>query len=319
MNVGVLAPRLKPLDARKFVDPQVTLDGKVRATVALASVRTLWFNTGTLCNLTCANCYIESSPRNDRLAYLAVADVEPYLDELHAAGEADAEIGLTGGEPFMNPALIEILDLVLSRGHRALVLTNAMRPMMKCKAALLALRERHGDRLALRVSLDHYDEEHHAEERGARSWRVTLDGLAWLARNDFRVQVAGRTRWDETEVALRGGYARLFAELGLGLDAHDLRALVLFPEMDAGIDVPEISEACWAILGKRPDAMMCATSRMVVKPKGEAQARITPCTLLAYDDRFVMGATLAEARRPVALNHPHCARFCVLGGGSCGA
>ncbi|MFO0185523.1 MAG: radical SAM protein, partial [Alphaproteobacteria bacterium] len=32
---------------------------------------------------------------------------------------------------------------------------------------------------------------------------------------------------------------------------------------------------------------------------------------------FEQGATLAEAAKPVALNHPHCARFCVLGGAAC--
>ena len=44
---------------------------------------------------------------------------------------------------------------------------------------------------------------------------------------------------------------------------------------------------------------------------------VVPCTLLPYGDQFVMGETLAEADGPVKLNHPHCARFCVLGGGSC--
>jgi MoaA/NifB/PqqE/SkfB family radical SAM enzyme len=308
---------VKPLDPRKFVDPLVTLEGRARAAVALSAVRTLWFNTGTLCNLTCANCYIESSPRNDRLAYIGVADVAPFLDELEAAGEGGAEIGFTGGEPFMNPSFFEILEHVLSRGHPALVLTNAMRPMMKRKAELLALKERHGARLALRVSLDHYDEAHHAEERGPRSWRAAIEGLTWLARQGFVLHVAGRTRWNEDEASLRAGYARLFARLGLAIDAFDPHRLVLFPEMDARIDVPEISEACWGILGKRPDAMMCASSRMVVKRKDDAEVRVMPCTLLPYDDRFVMGRRLAEARGPVALNHPHCAKFCVLGGGSC--
>ncbi|MGE5565620.1 MAG: radical SAM protein, partial [Parcubacteria group bacterium] len=31
------------------------------------------------------------------------------------------------------------------------------------------------------------------------------------------------------------------------------------------------------------------------------------------------GATLAEALGEVPLNHPHCAKFCVLGGASCSA
>ena len=51
---------IKPLDPAKFRDPSVTADGSVRAVVALGRLNTLWINTGTLCNLTCANCYIES-------------------------------------------------------------------------------------------------------------------------------------------------------------------------------------------------------------------------------------------------------------------
>ena len=59
-----------PLNPAKFRDPVTTAAGDRRAWVALRALETLWFNTGTLCNLTCGNCYIESSPRNDRLAYL---------------------------------------------------------------------------------------------------------------------------------------------------------------------------------------------------------------------------------------------------------
>ena len=56
---------------------------------------------------------------------------------------------------------------------------------------------------------------------------------------------------------------------------------------------------------------------MVVKRKGEDHPVVVPCTLLPYGDQFVMGETLDKAGGPVKLNHPHCARFCVLGGGSC--
>ncbi len=91
----------------------------------------------------------------------------------------------------------------------------------------------------------------------------------------------------------------------------------MFPEMDAGADIAEISTGCWDILGKSPDMMMCATSRMVVKHKGAERPTVAACTLLPYDAGFDMGATLAEASRAVSLNHPHCARFCVLGGASC--
>ena len=71
------------------------------------------------------------------------------------------------------------------------------------------------------------------------------------------------------------------------------------------------------ILGVAPEAMMCASSRMVVKPKGAERPHVVACTLLPHDARFAMGETLEGALRPIALNHPHCARFCVLGGASC--
>jgi MoaA/NifB/PqqE/SkfB family radical SAM enzyme len=58
------------VDPRKFQDPFLTAKGERRAQVALKALDTLWFNTGTLCNLTCQHCYIESSPKNDRLVYL---------------------------------------------------------------------------------------------------------------------------------------------------------------------------------------------------------------------------------------------------------
>ena len=74
------------LDPRKFRDRAVTAKGERRAVVALRALQTLWFNTGTLCNLTCRNCYIESSPTNDRLLYLTAAEVRGYLDEIAREG-----------------------------------------------------------------------------------------------------------------------------------------------------------------------------------------------------------------------------------------
>jgi hypothetical protein len=87
--------------------------------------------------------------------------------------------------------------------------------------------------------------------------------------------------------------------------------------MDSAADVPEISEGCWDILHVEPSAMMCASSRMIVKSRGAERPHVVACTLLPYDPGFALGTTLTGARREVSLNHPHCARFCVLGGASC--
>ena len=305
------------LDSAKFRDPLHTADGQARARIGLRALETLWFNTGTLCNLACGNCYIESSPANDRLSYLTAAEVGGYLDEIAREGLPVRTVGLTGGEPFMNPEIAEILERILAAGHEALVLTNAMRPMMRHAGALRVLRERFGARLALRVSIDHYAEALHALERGPRAWAPMILGLKFLSDNGFAVTAAGRTMWKESEAELRAGYARLFEREDIRIDANDPAALLLFPEMDETLDVPEITEACWEILSVDPGSLMCASSRMVVKRKGESRPAVMPCTLLPYDERFVMGHALGEAAGAVALNHPHCARFCVLGGGSC--
>ncbi len=316
MRVDPASIEAPALDGAKFRDPDVTADGARRASVALDALRTLWFNTGTLCNITCRNCYIESSPTNDRLAYLPLADVVRFLDEIAETGLPTREIGLTGGEPFMNPEIAPIVETCLDRGFRVLVLTNAMRPMMTRARELLRLKEAHGDRLAIRVSLDHYGQALHEMERGERSWKPAVAGLGWLVENGFNVHICGRTCWSESEESLRAGYARLFAEHRIDFDVGDPVKLTLLPEMDETADVPEITEACWGILGVSPAAMMCATQRMVVKRKGEP-ASVVACTLLPYETQFDLGHSLAEASGEVKLNHPHCARFCVLGGGAC--
>ncbi|MEZ5681606.1 MAG: radical SAM protein [Erythrobacter sp.] len=306
-----------PLALGKFVDPQVAANGEERASVPLTRLDTLWLNTGTLCNLACATCYIESSPTNDALLYLKFADAERFLDEAQAIGTR--EIGFTGGEPFMNPDIMAMLEASLARGFDVLVLTNAMKPMRRHEAALLALRERYGDKLTLRVSLDHHSRRVHEAERGARSWDPAMEGLRWLSENGFSIAVAGRLLPGEGEAQERHAYAALFESEGIAIDAYDPARLVIFPEMDATRDIAEITTMCWQILGKSPADIMCASSRMVVHRKGEAAPRVAACTLIPYDPGFDMGDTLGDASVDVALNHPHCARFCVLGGASCSA
>ncbi len=301
----------------KFSDPLITSKEERRAYVDLKRLKTLWLNTGTLCNLACVNCYIESTPRNDRLVYLTLEDVVSYLDEIETEDLGTEEIGITGGEPFMNPAIIPIMEECLGRGFKLLVLTNAMRPMMKCEDVLLRLKEQYGAQMTLRISVDHFKQEMHEEERGVRSWVPMTKGLQWLSAHEFTIDIAGRTRWGEEEDDLRRGFDSFFKEYGIKIDAQDKKQLILFPEMDEKTDVPEITTACWDILDVDPDDMMCASSRMVVKHKGDDVPSVMACTLLAYDPQFNMGGTLKEASQSVQLNHPHCSKFCVLGGGAC--
>ncbi|MEM0946667.1 MAG: radical SAM protein [Pseudomonadota bacterium] len=308
-----------PVGFKKFEHPVVTAKGELRATVALRNPQTLWFNTGTLCNIECVNCYIESSPRNDRLVYITEAEVEDYLDQLETRGWGAREIGFTGGEPFMNPEIIGMIRAALARGYDVLVLTNAMRPMMRktMRAGIEQLVGTYRGKLTLRISVDHWSSARHDEERGKGAFERTLEGMRWLRDIGARMAVAGRTMWGETDAASRQGYADLFAREGFDIDAQNPGQTVLFPEMDERVEVPEITTACWGILNKSPDDVMCASSRMVVKRKGASRPSVVACTLLPYDPQFELGTTLKDAEADVPLNHPHCAKFCVLGGASC--
>lgn len=312
----------------KFSHPDITAKGERRASVALQRLETLWINTGSLCNIECGNCYIESSPKNDRLAYISAEEVIAYLDEIAALELGTSEIGFTGGEPFLNNGLIAMAEAALVRGHKVLILTNAMVPMQRpqVKKGLLRLRDAFGGRFTLRVSLDHYTKVLHEKERGPRSWDSTIAGTDWLAKHGFDLAICGRTCWHEDEIAARAGYAALFAERGWPVDPGDPGQLVLLPEMDERVEVPEITAECWEILGKSPNDVMCASSRMVAKRKGADKPVVLPCTLLPYIETFEMGTTLADAAKAdggmfdngaVKLCHRHCAKFCVLGGGSC--
>ena len=305
----------------KFQDIFVTADGQTRASVPLSKPETLWINTGTLCNIECANCYILSSPTNDALVYFTEAELRDYLDQLETRNWQVREIGFTGGEPFMNPDMIAMARAALERGYDVLILTNAMRPMMRksIKAGLLELQERFGDKLTLRISVDHFKPDLHDIERGSGSFEITLEGMRWLRDNGFRMAVAGRSLWGETDAESRAGYAALFHENGFDIDAANPGETVLFPEMDETVEVPEITTSCWGILNKTPDSVMCASSRMVVKRRGAERPSVIACTLLPYSEEFEMGHSLEEAERDVHLNHPHCAKFCVLGGASCSA
>ncbi len=311
----------KPLDKKKFQNPDITAKGERRAFVEFEQLKTLWFMTGSLCNIECVNCYIDSSPKNDHFVYLTHADILPYLNEVEDLGFGKIEIGFTGGEPFMNPYFLQILRACLERGHNVLILTNAMRPIMRpqIQKGLLDLQKRFESKMTIRISLDHYNKDLHDMVRGTGSFDKAVLGIDWLSNNGFDIHLAGRTLWNEANAMSRKGYADLIKKHGWDIDPDDTKQLVLFPEMDANRDVPEITVDCWDILGRTPSEMMCANSRMVIKRKGEKTTKVLACTLLWDNKQFEMGQSLQESFKTVKLNHPHCASFCVLGGASCSA
>ena len=309
------------LDHTKFKDPKITAKGERRASVAFSQLKTLWFNTGSLCNIECANCYIASSPTADHFVYFTPDDMAPYLDEIDALDIGIIEIAFTGGEPMMNPHIGRLSEMALERGHSLLILTNAMKPLMRRRVqdAMIDLNQRFPGKITMRVSLDHFTAQEHDKERGLGSFDIAINGMNWLRDNGFKLNIAGRAMFSDSEENAHMGYQALIRQNDWDIDPKNPGELMLFPEMDERVDVPEITTECWGILGVHPEAMMCATSRMVVRRKGAAKPSVLSCTLLWDDPQFEMSASLTDALTPVSLNHPHCAKFCVLGGASCSA
>lgn len=310
-----------PPSGRKFDHPDWTANGQRRATVAIDRLRTLWINTGTLCNLACEGCYIESSPHNDRLSWFLPQDLDALCAQIRQHDLPVEELAFTGGEPFMNPHIDQLLDQALASGAKVLVLTNGLTPLRHHRAALSALAQRHPQRLALRLSLDHPTPAKHEALRGPNTFGPALEAAQWLAALPLTLTLAGRQCWNEDQDSTRAAYAALCAQHALPLDCTDPQQLVLFPEMRdpaaEAAQVPEITTACWDILGLSPQDVMCASARMAVRRQGADQPTILACTLIPYDPRFDLGPNLAAALTPIPLNHPHCATFCVLGGARC--
>lgn len=298
----------------KFKDPITTADGSTRAFIEAKKIKTLWFNTGTLCNIECKNCYIESSPKNDRLVYITFEEVKLFIDEAIDKNLGTKEIGFTGGEPFMNKDVLKMIEYSLSKNFKVLVLSNAMKPMLNKREDLLKIN--HQD-LTIRVSIDHYQKEKHEEIRGKNTFNVMMEGLKWLNQNNFNYALATRLLWGEQEDQLRDNFNLFIDKYNLKLDAKSKEQLVTFAEMDEKVDTPEITTACWNLLGKNPDDMMCSSSRMVVKKKTSPKPSVIACTLLPYEDEFDLGQNLTDSLKKIYLNHKHCSKFCVLGGSSC--
>ena len=298
----------------KFKDQKVTADGSNRAFIEASNIKTLWFNTGTLCNIECKNCYIESSPKNDRLVYLTFEEVKSFIDEALDKNLGTNEVGFTGGEPFMNKDIMKMIDYSLRKGLKVLVLSNAMKPMLNRTKELIKLNH---SNLTIRVSIDHYEKEKHEEIRGKNTYDVMLQGLKWLNENNFNYTLATRLLWNEKEEDLRKNFGTFIKNNNLRLDTNSPKELVTFAEMDEKIDTPEITTSCWDILKKDPNDVMCSWSRMVVRKKNSKSPSVIACTLLPYADEFDLGETLTNSLQKIYLNHKHCSKFCVLGGSSC--
>ncbi|MEO7194737.1 MAG: radical SAM protein [Pseudonocardiaceae bacterium] len=136
----------------------------------------LWVYTNFHCNLACGYCSVASSPKARRRA-LGLAKFRELVDE--AVAEGFTELYVTGGEPFLEEGLVEML-LYATERLDVVCLTNAMLYQGSRRAQLARLAGR--PRLVLQTSLDGARPRFHDANRGPGSWAKAMAGLE-LARS----------------------------------------------------------------------------------------------------------------------------------------
>lgn len=285
-------------DPRGYIQPQ--------------TLEELWFHTGTNCNLRCPFCLEGSKPGDNRIEFLTLKDVRRFIDE--ALGLGVKNFSFTGGEPFVNPEFVAILDDALK--HRpCLVLTNATEPLMNQMADVLRLRDK-PNTLKFRVSLDHPDPAKHDESRGKGNFRKALATLGRLYQEGFGVSIARLMLPDEDSAAVDRAYAPFLKSAGVPDDI----TIVKFPDLyrpGSFHEVPEITETCMTryLNAEQRSAFMCNFSKMIVRKNG--QCGVYACTLVDDLRGYDLGPTLKAAmQQRVMLGHHRCFS-CFACGASC--
>lgn len=289
-----------------------TSSGEPRGYIEPHTLDELWFHTGTACNLECPFCLEGSSPGDNRLQRITLADARPLIDE--AVGLGVRQFSFTGGEPFIVRDFVNILEYAASR-RPCLVLTNGTEPLLRRLRQIARLRAMPHP-VSFRVSIDYPDEERHDAGRGPGSFRKAMDGVRSLHELGFGVSIARQMSAGEDAAAVDGRYGDLLARHGLPAGLR----IVAFP--DFGVPgksraTPEITEDCMQRYQTEESrrAFMCAFSRMVVKRNG--RMRVYACTLVDDDPDYDLGVSLAEANaQRIRLRHHRC-YACFRYGSSC--
>lgn len=267
----------------------------------LPALDTLWFQVaGTLCNLQCAHCFISCSPSNHSHEMMTLASVKHYLAEAESLGVK--EYYFTGGEPFLNPEIFEILEAALRLGPVS-VLTNGLLIRSETAARLKRMSDASEYSLDLRISIDGYDATTNDPIRGAGTFQRILDGIHCLVQAGLAPVITVTEACEEAGKSEgRAKFLRFLA--GMGLPRPRLKVL---PLLRLGAEQSrsrpyDASETLHGVqLTEEETASLQCTSCRMVTARG---VWVCPILLDAPDAR--MGSTLGETLRPFELRHRAC-------------
>lgn len=261
----------------------------------------LWFQvTGTLCNLECNHCFNNSGPQNDTFGKMRKEQIFSYLDESVDYGVK--EYYFTGGEPFLHPNMVEIIERTLNYGP-VTVLTNGTAFTRSELDRLGELFQEKPYSLEIRVSLDGFTPESNDEIRGEGTFHQAMNGIENLVERGLLPIITATRTWDindDTEVLK--GFRETLSEAG-----YEHPRIKLLPSLKIGREEDRdrgyhASEKVTheMMKGYESDQLLCSNARLVT------DRGIWACPILVLHEEAKLGDDLEDALKPVNLGFDAC-------------
>jgi len=271
----------------------------------------LWLQvTGTVCNIACRHCFISCGPKVRTHDLMTVGQCAAAIEV--AAAQGCRGYAFTGGEPFLHPQILDLVDLALGHGP-LLILSNGMLIDESLATALARRAQESPYSLDLRISLDGLNAAENDPIRGRGVFDATCAGIRALVAAGIEPAVAVTTVHAEHERPEgRRAFYGLLRELGV-----QRPRVKLIPPFRIGREArrggayqPWERVTADMLDADSPWVLQCGTSRMVTN-RGA-----WPCPILVNVDDARMGDDLDAALRPCRLSHPAC-HTCHVEGFTC--
>jgi len=274
----------------------------------------LWFYTGSKCNLECTHCYVSSGPNANQHPFLTLNTFKRHLKDAINQHFKKLEIYFTGGEPFVNPEMVLILEESLNYANTT-VLTNGTRFNDKITKKLAEIDKNSPFKLIFRVSFDGPTAELNDQIRGTNSFNLAQNGLKRLADHDLTTIITAMRSWSRKESKQKEGeFIELMVDSGIPKDKQNLK---IIPPLRMGREIQRsrpylekelFTDTCF--IDYDYNNLQCSKCRMI------SENGVWVCPILINEEGAKMGDTLEESFKPFPMTYMAC-WTCRMDGMSC--
>ncbi len=269
--------------------------------IELEHLDCLWFQVaGTRCNLECNHCFISCSPKNKSFGFLSLAEVKKRLGESLQHGVK--EYYFTGGEPFLNPDMTDILCETLKFGP-ATVLTNGTvfksAWLDRLKEAVCLSRFS----LEFRVSIDGFSAESNDPIRGEGTFDRAIGGIQTLVEYGFMPIITAARTWEISEdVEVIGKFVELLKSKGYSRPRLKiLPTLQMGAEEDRTTGYRETERVTQEMLVDYDSSQLVCSNSRIVTDRG-----IHVCPILIESPDSLMSQSIEDSKTGYAITHGGC-------------